>query len=93
MRTSLLPPLLPPLALLLLLLLGVGPGRAACPTVTRPTLYGDETLICSGRGSCSAGGKCQCEDGALTAAKREAGWRDLCGLFQGERRDEMGLCA
>ena len=67
------------LLLLLLLLLASGSaGEAACPTVTRVTLYGVEELVCSGRGICSADNKhCTCEDGAQTARRRGPGWRDM----------------
>ena len=65
-------------ALVLLLLPLLVNVDAACPTVRRPTIYGDEQLVCSGRGTCSADGKrCECEDGAQTAAKRDPGWRDM----------------
>ena len=64
------------LPLLQLLLLSPSSRGAACPEVTRPTLYGDVTLVCSGRGEC-INGKCDCQDGAQGAEAKRPGWRDL----------------
>ena len=62
----------PALRALLLLLVLASTTTAACPTVTRPTIFGDEALVCSGRGVCSTDGRrCECDDGAQTAAKRD----------------------
>lgn len=40
-----------------------------CPTVTRPTLYGAVTLVCSGHGTCdTSSGNCTCSDGSHWAS-------------------------
>jgi hypothetical protein len=40
-------------------------GQWRCPSITRPTIYGEVTLECSGRGPCNRQtGECQCQNGA-----------------------------
>jgi hypothetical protein len=44
-------------------------GAPQCPSVTRPTLWGEETLVCSGKGTCDlATGRCTCLDGSHWAS-------------------------
>lgn len=39
-------------------------GQWRCPSITRPTIYGEITLECSGRGPCNRQtGECQCQNG------------------------------
>ena len=65
-----------PVGIALLLLLRARCCQAECSEVTRQTLYGDVTLKCSGRGACVED-KCECEDGAVGAAAKRTGYRDL----------------
>lgn len=84
------------LLLIVLQLLGNGlpAAEAECPTVTRHTIYGDQQLVCSGRGACSADHtRCECEDGSQTAGKRHPGWRDMWWQVEpGNIRANSGDC-